>query len=127
MHRFALGLLIILTVTGCNQDDGTAVSADDVAMVKGPDGTTQYMPVTHDAATSGYAQWLQLRADLAAIGSTGDFLDTQVGNLHLQRILLQRAQARHWKWAKLHGSGVVDLIAAQKTVQTRISQLDPNR
>ena len=120
-------LLAALALTACDQHGGPEVTADDIAMVKGPDGTVQYMPVKHDAAASGYAQWLQLRSDLAAISSTGDFLDTQVANLHLQDTLLQRADANQWQWARLHGTGIVDLKAAVATVKARLIQLDPDQ
>lgn len=111
---------------GCD-DEPHRVTPDDIRVSKGPDGTSIFLPADDSAAASGYAQWLQLRADLAGISSTGDFLDTQVANLHLQEDLLGRARGADWTWAKLHGSGDVDFDAAIKTIQNRLEQLDPDR
>lgn len=114
---------LVLAVSACD-DRGEAVSAADIAVVSGPDGEVLFQPTDSAVATSTYAQWLQLRVDLEAIATTGDFLDTQIANLHQQEALLRRGQASHWTWQRLHGSGNVDFKAALSLVDKRLAALN---
>ncbi|MCH2136962.1 MAG: hypothetical protein MK101_10350 [Phycisphaerales bacterium] len=118
----ALAVTATALIGGCD-DHGQRVTSDDIRVVTGPDGTKMFRPVNDTPAASGYAQWLQLRSDLGPLEQTGDFLDTQLANLHLQEILLKRARGNDWHWARLHGEGDVNFDSAIEIVQQQSKRL----
>jgi hypothetical protein len=128
VQRFVYSLLIVTALAQASCTDlHEGVTAADIRVETGPDGTKLFQPGNSEVATSAYAQWLQLRADLAGIASTGDYLDTQVANLNQQRSLLRRGKTYNWSWQRLHGTGDVNFTKAIALVDKRVEALRPTQ